>query len=92
MAIFGLCLVLWVSNALPPCHNVPSRDSIGASFGGASQKEVYALFGNEAVFFIPRRFHACRRGDAFRAVEQDSFAIMDRFGASPRKLLLPFIS
>ena len=52
------------------------------------QKEVYALFGNEAVFFILGAFMLAGAVMHSGLSNRIALAIMDRFGASPRKLLL----
>lgn len=52
IAVFGLSLVLWVTHLLPLAITGLLAIVLIALMGVMTSKEVYALFGNEAVFFI----------------------------------------
>ena len=52
IAVFGLSLVLWVTHLLPLAITGLLAIVLIALFGVMTSSEVYALFGNEAVFFI----------------------------------------
>src|SRR5262245_31286307 len=52
LAVFALCLVYWVSNVLPLMVTSLLAMVMLPATGALSAKETYALFGNEAVFFI----------------------------------------
>jgi len=88
LTIFVLCLVLWVSNALPLAITSLLAIVLVPLLGVLPQKEVYSLFGNEAVFFILGAFMLAGAVMHSGLSNRIALAIMDRFGASPRKLLL----
>ena len=52
LAIFVLCLVYWVTSVLPLMVTSLLAMLLLPTTGVISAKETYALFGNEAVFFI----------------------------------------
>lgn len=88
IATFAVCLVLWVSNALPLMITSLLAIILLPLGGVLPAKEAYGLFGNEAVFFILGVFilAACimRSGLSARV----ALLILRRFGGSPRQLLL----
>ncbi len=51
-AVFGLSLILWVTQLLPLAITGLLAIALIALFGAMSSGEVYSLFGNEAIFFI----------------------------------------
>src|SRR5262249_19335715 len=52
LAIFALCLVYWVTSVLPLTVTSLLAMVLLPTTGVMSAKDTYALFGNEAVFFI----------------------------------------
>ncbi len=52
LAIFALCLVYWVTNVIPLMVTSLLAMVLLPTTGVLSAKDTYALFGNEAVFFI----------------------------------------
>ncbi|HYV57885.1 MAG TPA: SLC13 family permease, partial [Candidatus Nitrosopolaris sp.] len=52
LAVFAICLVYWVTNALPLMVTSLLAMVLLPTTGVLSAKDTYALFGNEAVFFI----------------------------------------
>lgn len=86
--IFFLCLVLWVSNAVPLAITSLFAIVLVPLLGVLSKKDTYALFGNEAVFFILGAFILAGAIMHSGLSNRIALNIMDRFGGSPRKLLL----
>jgi solute carrier family 13 (sodium-dependent dicarboxylate transporter), member 2/3/5 len=88
LATFVVCLVLWVSNALPLMITSLLAVVLLPLGGVMPAHEAYALFGNEAMFFILGVFilAACvmRSGLSTRI----ALVILRRFGGTPRGLLL----
>jgi sodium-dependent dicarboxylate transporter 2/3/5 len=88
LAVFSVCLVLWVSNVLPLMITSLLAIVLLPLSGALTTKEAYGLFGNEAVFFILGVFilAACvmKSGLSTRI----AIVILRRFGGSPRRLLL----
>ena len=88
MAAFAVCLVLWVTSVLPLMVTsilalvlLPTSRVLPAG-------KVYALFGNEAVFFILGVFILAACLMKSRLSTRLALATLHRFGHSPRTLLL----
>lgn len=88
IAIFILCLVFWVSNVLPVAITSLFAIVLVPLLGVLSRKETYSIFGNEAVFFILGAFILAGAVMHSGLSNRIALKIMDRFGGSPRKLLL----
>lgn len=88
IAIFLLCLVLWVSNIIPLAITSLFAMVLVPIFGVLSPKETYSIFGNEAVFFILGAFILAGALMQSGLSNRVALLIMRRFGGSPRKLLL----
>ena len=88
IAIFFLCLILWVSNVIPLAITSLFAIVLVPLLDVLPRKEVYGLFGNEAVFFILGAF--ILGGAVMHSGLSNRIAlfIMGRFGASPKRLLL----
>ncbi|MBI4950189.1 MAG: anion permease, partial [Deltaproteobacteria bacterium] len=52
IAIFAVCLILWVSNVVPLAITSLFAIVLVPVMGVLPTRDTYALFGNEAVFFI----------------------------------------
>ncbi|MFQ5735283.1 MAG: SLC13 family permease [Thermodesulfobacteriota bacterium] len=88
IAIFLLCLVLWVTNAVPLAITSLFAIVLVPLLGVLPQRETYALFGNEAVFFILGAFILAGAVMHSGLSNRIALNIMNRFGRSPRKLLI----
>lgn len=88
IVVFFLCLVLWVTNAVPLAITSLFAIVLVPLLGVLSKKDTYALFGNEAVFFILGAFIIAGAVMHSGLSNRIALNIMDRFGKSPKKLLL----
>lgn len=88
IVLFTLCLTLWATGVLPLA--VTSLMAIVAVplLGILDKKETYALFGNEAVFFILGAFILAGATMHSGLSSRIALAIMNRFGKTPTGLLL----
>ncbi|GIW41206.1 MAG: SLC13 family permease [Candidatus Binatia bacterium] len=87
LAVFVLCAFYWVFHVLPLMITSLLALVLLPLSGAMSTREAYALFGNEAVFFILGAFilAACtiRSGLSTRV----AVVVLRRFGTTPRLLL-----
>ncbi len=88
MAVFVVCLILWVSGALPLMITSLLALVLLPWAGVLPSGKVYGLFGNEAVFFILGVFILAAALMKSRLSTRLALAILHRFGHSPRTLLL----
>jgi len=88
IAIFFVCIVLWVTNALPLAITGLLAIVLVPLYGVLSTKDTYALFGNEAVFFILGAFILAGAVMHSGLSARIALNILDRFGGSPRSLLI----
>lgn len=88
IAVFLLCLVLWISNAIPLAITGILAIVLVPIFGILPNKVTYSLFGNEAVFFILGAFILAGAVMHSGISNRLALYILDRFGGSPRGLLL----
>ncbi len=88
IAIFAVCLILWVTNIVPLAITSLFVIVLVPLMGVLSKKETYSLFGNEAVFFILGAFILAGAVMHSGISNRIALNIMDRFGGSPRKLLI----
>lgn len=88
LVVFGLCLVLWVSQLLP----LPVTSMLGLALlpvlGVLPAEDIYSLFGNPAVFFILGAFALAAGIIRSGLSEQMALAVLGSMGSSPRRLLL----
>jgi sodium-dependent dicarboxylate transporter 2/3/5 len=88
LAVFALCVFYWVFDVLPLMITSLLAIILIPLSGVMSASQAYALFGNEAVFFILGAFilAAClmKSGLSTRL----ALAILARFGTTPRTLLI----
>lgn len=91
IAIFVLCLVLWVTSVIPLMITSLLAIILFPLMGVLDAKETYSLFGNKAVFFILGAFilasSLIRSGLSSRL----ALFILKRFGKSPKSLLLSIL-
>ncbi|RMH61134.1 MAG: DASS family sodium-coupled anion symporter [Zetaproteobacteria bacterium] len=91
LIVFGVCLVLWVSQLLPlPITSLLGMAALPMS-GVMSPSEVFALFGNPAVFFILGAFMLAAGLMQSGASEHLALLLLARFGKGARGLLLAML-
>lgn len=88
LAIFCVCLVLWVTSALPLMITSLLAIILMPLSGVMPANKAYALFGNEAVFFILGVFILAAALMKSRLSTRLALGILRRFGHTPRTLLL----
>ncbi|MSN24904.1 MAG: DASS family sodium-coupled anion symporter [Geobacter sp.] len=88
MVLFGVTIILWVSGLLPIAVTAMLSMVMLPLAGILPAKQTYALFGNEAVFFILGAFilGAAMTGTGLSA--RLARAMLVRFGSTPRRLAL----
>ena len=88
LVLFGVTIVLWVSGLLPIAVTAMLSMVMLPLTGILPAKQTYALFGNEAVFFILGAFilAAAMTGTGLSA--RLARAMLARFGRTPRRLAL----
>ncbi len=91
LIVFGLCLTLWVSQLLPLSVTSLLGMALLPLLGAMTSADVYALFGNKAVFFILGAFILAAGIMKSGLSEHLALAAFDRFGDTPRKLLLSML-
>src|SRR4030066_1651957 len=84
IAVFFLCLVLWISSAIPLAITGILAIVLVPILGVLSTKVPYSLFGNEAVFFILGAFILAGAVMHSGISNRLALFILDRFGGSPR--------
>ena len=88
IALFAVCLILWVTGILPLAITSLLAIVTVPLFGILDKKETYALFGNEAVFFILGAFILAGAVMHSGLSSRIALAIMNRFGNTPTGLLI----
>lgn len=88
IAIFLICLVYWVTSVLPLMVTSLLAMILVPITGVLSAKETYALFGNEAVFFILGAFILAATLMKCGLSTRMALLVLRRFGRTPRTLLL----
>jgi len=88
LAIFAICLVYWVTNVIPLMVTSLLAMVLLPTTGVLSAKDTYALFGNEAVFFILGAFILAASLMKCGLSTRIAIAVLRRFGHTPRALLL----
>jgi sodium-dependent dicarboxylate transporter 2/3/5 len=88
LAIFSFCLISWLTNILPLA--VTSLMALGLLplLGVMESKEVFALFGNEAVFFILGTFILAVALMKTGLNSRLALWLLNRFLTTPARLLL----
>src|SRR5262245_40201042 len=90
LAVFVICLVYWVTNVLPLMATSLLAMVLLPLTNVQSAKDTYALFGNEAVFFILGAFLLAAALIRCGLSTRVALAVLRRFGHTPRTLLLSF--
>lgn len=88
LVLFGVTIVLWVSGLLPIAVTALLSMVMLPLAGILPAKQTYALFGNEAVFFILGAFilGAAMAGTGLSA--RLARAMLVKYGSTPRRLAL----
>ncbi len=88
LAVFGLCVIFWALNVIPLMITSLLAIILISWTGVMSHEEAFALFGNSAVFFILGAFilAACMMKSGLST--RMSLVFLQRFGHSPRTLLI----
>ena len=88
IALFVICLFLWVTDILPLAITSLLAIVTVPLLGILDKKETYALFGNEPVFFILGAFILAGAVMHSGLSGRIALAIMNRFGKTATGLLL----
>jgi len=92
LVVFGLCLVLWVTQLLPLAVTSILGLALLPLLGVLPTGEVYSMFGNTAVFFILGAFILAAGIMRSGLSEHLALAVFNHFGDSPRRLLLAMLT
>jgi sodium-dependent dicarboxylate transporter 2/3/5 len=88
LVLFGVTIVLWVSGLLPIAVTALLSMVMLPLTGILPAKQTYALFGNEAVFFILGAFILAASMTGTGLSARLARTMMARFGRTPRRLAL----
>jgi len=87
LVVFLLCAVLWATQLVP----LPVASLFGMGLlpavGVMPAEVVFSFFGSAAVFFVLGAFVLAAGLVRLGVAERLAIAVLDRFGASPRRLL-----
>lgn len=92
LIVFGGCVVVWVTGLLPPAATSLMALALLPLLGIMGRKETFALFGNEAVFFILGAFILGAALTGTGLSSRLARAVLGRFGKTPRSLALTVFS
>lgn len=88
IAIFLVALALWVSNVIPLVITSLFVIIAVPFFDVLTTRDTYSYFGNEAVFFILGAFILAAAVMQTGLSSRIALVILEKFGTTPRKLLL----
>lgn len=88
IAVFFLCVALWVMDLIPLSITSLLAIVLIPLLGIMESKKAYALFGNEAVFFILGAFILAASLMKSGLSKRFALAVIGRFGKTPKRLLL----
>ncbi|MDQ6973946.1 MAG: DASS family sodium-coupled anion symporter [Mariprofundaceae bacterium] len=88
LIIFFLCLVLWVTQLLPLAITSLLGLALLPMLGVLPATEVFALFGNPAVFFILGAFMLVAGVMQSGLSEHIALTVLNQTAASPKRLLM----
>ena len=91
LIVFGVCLTLWVSQLLPLSVTSLLGMAMLPMVGAMPATDVYGMFGNKAVFFILGAFILAAGIMKSGLSEHLALEVFNRFGDTPRKLLLSML-
>lgn len=88
IAVFFACVALWVTDLIPLSITSLLAIVLIPLLGIMESKKAYALFGNEAVFFILGAFILAASLMKSGLSKRFALAVIGRFGKTPKRLLL----
>lgn len=88
VAIFAVCILFYVTNVIPLMITSLFAVILFPLAGVLDSKTTFALFGNQVVFFILGAFILASPFMRSGLSRRIALAVLQRFGGSPRKLLL----
>ena len=88
IAVFSVCLILWVTSLIPLQITSLLAIILLPLMGIMDSKKAYSLFGNEAVFFILGAFILAAAMMASGLSTRLALAVLSRFDKTPKSLLL----
>jgi sodium-dependent dicarboxylate transporter 2/3/5 len=88
LIVFGACVILWVSGLLPLAVTSLLAMAAIPLLGIMETKKTYALFGNEAIFFILSAFILAAAMTGSGLSTRLARTMLVRFGRTPRSLVL----
>ena len=91
IVVFLLCLVLWVTQLIPLAATSLLGLALLPLLGVLPADNAYAMFGNNAVFFILGSFMLAAGVMRTGLSEHLALALLDRVGLGPRRLLLAML-
>ncbi len=91
LVVFGLCLLLWVSQLLPLMITSLLGLALLPLTGVLPPGQVYGLFGNPAIFFILGAFILAAGAVRSGVSEHLALQFLDKVGLGPRRLLLAML-
>lgn len=91
LAVFAICVVYWVSGALPLMITGLLAIILIPLSGVMPASKAYALFGNEVVFFILGAFILAACLMKCGLSRRLALHMLSRFGTTPRRLLISIL-
>jgi solute carrier family 13 (sodium-dependent dicarboxylate transporter), member 2/3/5 len=88
LAVFVLCLILWVTQALPLSVTGLLALLLLPLCGIMTSEQTFALFGNDAIFFIIGAFIIAAAIMHSGLSTRVAMAILNRIGTTPRRLMI----
>jgi len=88
IAVFLVCLILWVTSLIPLQITSLLAIILLPLMGIMDSKKAYSLFGNEAVFFILGAFILVAAMMTSGLSTRLALIVLNRFGKTPKSLLL----
>lgn len=88
IAVFFVCVSLWITSLIPLSITSLLAIILIPLVGIMDSKKAYALFGNEAVFFILGAFILAAALMKSGLSTRFALAVLSRFGNTPKRLLL----
>lgn len=87
IAVFFLCITLWVTSLIPLAVTSLLAIILIPFLGIMESKKAYSIFGNEAVFFILGAFILAAALMKSGLSKRFALAVLSRFGGTPKRLL-----
>ncbi len=87
LAIFAVCLILWITHLIPLAVTSLLAIALIPLAGVLDSKEAFATFGNQAVFFILGAFILSAALMKSGLSSRITLWFLRKFGANPKRLL-----